>query len=476
MSHRAATLALAVSLLTCARNPVTGRPQLALISEDQEIALGKQAGAEVARSVGLVEDKELQQYVARIGARLAKDSERPELPWTFRVVDDAAVNAFALPGGQIFVTRGLLAHLGSEAELAVVLGHEIGHVTARHSVSQISKAQLGQLALGVGAVLVPEARDFLPLASTGLQLLFLKYGRDAERQADELGFEYVLRHGYDARAGVDVFAALARTGGDEAGRLPGWLLTHPRPEERIESFEELAQERDVRWATLERNRPTYMAALDDLPYGDNPRHGYFQGTTFIHPDGRFRISFPRGFETANQPSAVVAVAPSGGLALVFTIAPQDSPEAAAQQFASAENVRATRPARERLGEREAVTMTFLAQLQGGTAFGATAFFRHGGVVYQVLGIGAREHERQIPRLAAALAESFAEVTDPAILNIQPPRIDIVEVERPTTLAEVHSSMKSPVPLDTLVKLNGIPAKKTLEAGALLKRVVGTKPG
>src|SRR5690606_19899953 len=163
----------------CAVNPVTGERQLAFISESQEIALGQQGAAEVWQSMALVQDQALQDYVERLGLRLAAASERPDLPWSFAVVDDPVPNAFALPGGPVFVTRGLLTLMDSEAELVSVLGHEIGHITARHSVAQMSRAQLAQLGLGLGTIFVPEVRPYGELASSGLSLLLLKYGRDA---------------------------------------------------------------------------------------------------------------------------------------------------------------------------------------------------------------------------------------------------------------------------------------------------------
>src|SRR5690606_29392753 len=181
----------------CSVNPVTGERELSLISEQQEIAMGAEAAGQVAQQIGLVEDGALQQYVAAAGQRLAAVSERPDLPWQFGVVDDPTPNAFALPGGYIFVTRGLMGLLTSEAQLAAVLGHEIGHVTARHYVAQMSRAQLAQLGLGLGMILSPEVAQLGDLLGSGVQLLFLKYGRDVERQSDELGFRYMLDVGYD---------------------------------------------------------------------------------------------------------------------------------------------------------------------------------------------------------------------------------------------------------------------------------------
>src|ERR671915_2047483 len=231
---------LVVGLLSCARNPVTGKSELSLVSESQEIQMGQQASRDVAQSIGLYNDAKVQAYVAGLGKKMAEASERPELPWEFHVVDDASVNAFALPGGFIYVTRGLMAAVGNEAELASVLGHEIGHVTHRHSVQQISKAQLAQLGLGIGSILSSDIARFGQLASAGLSILFLKYGRDAENQADQSGFRYALNENYDVREMTDVFQTLNRVSeGSNAGKLPEWLSTHPNPENRIEHVEEM---------------------------------------------------------------------------------------------------------------------------------------------------------------------------------------------------------------------------------------------
>ena len=219
----------------CATNPATGKRQLMLVTEAQEIEMGRQADKEVEASFGLYPDPKVQAYVARLGASLVAGSERPNLPWTFRVVDDPTVNAFALPGGFIYVTRGLMTHLNSEAELVSVLGHEIGHVTARHSASMISKQQFAMLGLGVGMIVRPELQQFGDLAQAGVGLMFLKFGRDAERQADDLGLRYLGRQGYDPQEAVEVFSVLERASQKTGeGRLPSWLSTHPAPEDRAQ--------------------------------------------------------------------------------------------------------------------------------------------------------------------------------------------------------------------------------------------------
>ena len=182
--------------------------------------MGRQAAQQVAQTLGFIEDDGLQALVQQVGARLAADSERPSLPWEFHVVDDPTPNAFALPGGFIYVTRGMVTLMTSEAQLASVLGHEIGHVTARHSVAQISQQQLAQIGLGLGSIFSPAVQQLSSALGAGLQLLFLRHGRDDERQADELGFRYI-RDARLRRAGVRQSVRVARTNDRGRGREPG---------------------------------------------------------------------------------------------------------------------------------------------------------------------------------------------------------------------------------------------------------------
>jgi predicted Zn-dependent protease len=261
----------------CARNPVTGQLQLALVGEAQEIEMGRQAAAQAVAAMGLVPDTALQGYVQTLGARLAARSERPQLPWTFGVVDDPTPNAFAAPGGFIFLTRGMMAVMDSEAELVTVLGHEIGHVTARHQVTAMSRAQVAQLGLGLGSIFVPQLESLGQVAGAGMQLLFLRYGRDAERQADELGFRYTLEQGYDASRMASVFATLGRLGEEsQRSAVPSWLQTHPLPADRVAAAEERFAALQPPPANLRVAREAYLQRLDGLVYGVNPRNGFFR--------------------------------------------------------------------------------------------------------------------------------------------------------------------------------------------------------
>src|SRR5512133_922515 len=299
MTRSLAALAAALALAACARNPVTGERQLSLVSTEQEIALGKESAEQVTQSIGRYPDPGVQAYVEGIGKKLAAASERPQLPWSFTVLDDPTVNAFALPGGPVFITRGILTYLGSEAELASVLGHEIGHITARHSVEQLSKQQLAQLGLGVGMSVSPELAQVGQAAAAGLQLLFLKYGRDAERQADQLGFKYMAQQGYDVREMSKVFVTLERSSAQQgAGRVPEWQSTHPDPGNRAETARERAAKATIPpGAKVEHDR--YVQLVSGMVFGDDPRQGFFKGDTFLHPDLKFQMKFPQGWKAQN---------------------------------------------------------------------------------------------------------------------------------------------------------------------------------
>ena len=297
-----AATALLLTAAACAVNPATGRRELMLVSEGQEIAMGQEADPQVTAMYGLVDDPALQAYVSDIGKRLAATSERPGLPWSFKVVDDPIVNAFALPGGFIYVTRGILAHFNSEAEMAGVLGHEIGHVTARHSASQMSRQQLQQIGLMGGMIFSERFREYGGLAMAGLQIMNLSYSRSDESESDRLGLRYIASMDYDPDAMIGVFQMLAQAGGGGEGRLPEWQLTHPYPENREAQMRDIIAESGMS-RTGQVNRDRYLDRLEGMVFGRNPRQGYFVGTRFLHPEMAFELTYPTGWSTVNQTSA-----------------------------------------------------------------------------------------------------------------------------------------------------------------------------
>ena len=328
----------------CVRNPVTGGRQLALISESQEIAIGQESHPEILTEFGMVEDQALQAYFSQIGQKIAKISHRPDFKWQFTVVDSPVVNAFAVPGGYIYLTRGILAHMNNEAELAGVLGHEIGHVTARHSVTQLSQQQLMGIGLGVGSIFSSRFRQLSSLAETGLGIMMLKYSRDHERQADQLGIQYMTQAGYDPSEMSRFFQLFVGMQEKEGQAIPNWLSSHPAPPDRIESTSAAAQKikQENPGRQYKVNADALLSRIDGIVYGDNPREGFEENGRFYHPDMRFQLDFPQGWKMQNTKSAVAFMEPGGNAMLQLTLVPPQAgatPEAVGSSMAGQEGIR-----------------------------------------------------------------------------------------------------------------------------------------
>jgi predicted Zn-dependent protease len=470
----AAAMGVLFFTASCAVNPVTGENQLALVSEAQEVEMGRSAAQDVQQTMAMVDDPGLQAYVDRLGRDIAARSERPELPWSFKVVDDATPNAFALPGGFIYLTRGMLTLMDSEAELVTVLGHEVGHVTARHSVSQISRAQLAQLGLGLGTILVPELRPFGDLAGTGLGLLLLKFGRDAERQADELGFKYAGIEGYEQSEMADVFVALQRTAElEERSALPSWLATHPAPEERAQAVQARLRDRGAAALDGTVGRAEYLAQIDGLPYGENPRNGFFRRGTFYHPDLEFQFAVPPDWKTQNLSQAVLAMSPERDAAVQLTMARDVEPREALRQFFAQNNLQPVTADTDRIHGVAAAVGSFRAQTQQGAIAAYVAFLRHEGRTYRLVtyapaqAFGAREATFK------EVIGSFAPLRDRDILGVRPPKLEIVRLSESMTLAEFNRKHPSSIPIEQLAIINQVDGPSArITAGTPLKRVSG----
>jgi len=466
-------VALLVAAAACAVNPATGRREFSLVSEAQEIQMGREADPEITASIGLVDDPDLQAYVSGLGMRLAAVSERPNLPWSFKVVDDPIVNAFAVPGGFIYVTRGILANFDSEAELAGVLGHEIGHVTARHSASQISRQQLEQLGLGVGMIFSETVREYGSLAAAGLQVMNLSYSRGDETQSDELGLRYISRLSYDPQAMIGVFQMLAQVSGGEGSRIPEWQLTHPYPENREAHIRE-----QIAAAGLQPGgrvaRDEYLDHIDGLVYGDDPRQGFFRETRFLHPDLAFELTFPPGWNTINQRTLVAAVSPDERTAVVLEVVPEGgAPLDELRKLLDQPGISAGPIQQESSSGVELARATIRATTSDGQQLaGEVAFARRGDVVYRILGYANASSWGAYSGAVAATITSFRALTDSAALAVQPWRIDIVTLPGAMSLTTYLSRNPGPAEVDDVARLNRVDAGEVLSAGTRIKRIVG----
>ena len=465
---------LTLAPMGCARNPVTGKNELSLVSESQEIQMGKEAAAQVQQSIGYYNDPALQAYVSGIGMKMAKASERPNLPWEFHVVNDASVNAFALPGGFIFVTRGLMTAINDEAELATVVGHEIGHVTNRHSVQQMSKAELAQVGLGIGSILSSDVAKLAGLASQGLSLLFLKYSRDAENQADKAGFRYALNANYNVSEMANVFQTLDRMSqASGGGKLPEWLSTHPDPGTRVQNTEQRLDTLSRSLANTITNRDVYLQHIAGLTYGEDPRQGFFEGSTFYHPDLRFQLTYPQGWQTQNTPDAVVAMSPQQDAIIQLGLAGQTPPQQAAQQFLSQQGVQAGNTSTQPVNGLPAASGYFQAQTQQGTIQGIVTFLSYNGNTYGLLGYAPSGKFSQYDQIVQQAIRSFGPLQNQAALSVQPAKLELVKLPRQMTLEEFNRQYPSTIPIEQLAIINEVESGATvIPQGRIVKRVIG----
>lgn len=314
LRYLAVALLLLGQLAGCAVNPATGRSNFVMMSERQELELGRRYSQEILKQYPRYADEKLQAYVQQVGERVARHSHRNQLNYQFTVVDSPDINAFALPGGYIYIHRGLLAYLNSEAELAAVLGHEVGHVTARHGVQQQSQSSawgmLGQaLAIGTG---VGAAADL----TTALGSAFVRgYGRDMELEADGLGAQYLARSGYDPQAMIEVVKVLknqedfareqaAKRGqAQPAGGYHGVFDTHPDNDRRLQQV--LGPARALATGQQEINRDAFIKHLNGLPFGDSAASGVRRGQHFYHAELGLTLEFPQGWGMVNRPDALI---------------------------------------------------------------------------------------------------------------------------------------------------------------------------
>jgi predicted Zn-dependent protease len=365
-----------------------------------------------------------------------------------------------------------MTHLNSEAELAEVIGHEIGHVTAKHTVAAMSKAQVAQIGLVAGSIFSESVAKYGDLLGTGASLLFLKFGRDDELQADELGFQYSLAQKYDVREAPKVFTTLGRLSGDAGARIPEWQSTHPDPGNRVQR----AQERVAKLPAADLtntvvNRDSYLRLLDGFIFGENPRQGYFRGRTFLHPDLRFTYDLPPNWRSANMPEAVVSQAPDQTAQLQLVPA-QGSPAQVMQQFLGQQGVTTRQAQQTTINGLPAAIGEFDAQTEQGTIRGLAAAIAHNNTTYLLIGLMAPQSiQTRGPEIEASI-RSFRPLTDQAALNVQPARVQIVTVPETMTGATFVQRYPSSIPAEQVYIINGIEAATSIPRGTLLKRVMG----
>ncbi len=331
--------------ISCSVNPVTGEKDFVLISEDAELELGRNYNLQVLQSKSLYQDQKLQNYVQSIGDSLVQTSHRSNLVYRFKVLDSPEVNAFALPGGYIFINRGLMAYLSSEEELAAVLGHEIGHVAARHSVRQISQAKLfNVISYAVARQAGSVAGD---LTNIGGGALVAGYGREMELQADSLGAEYMVKKGYSATGMIKTISILkehetyskevSKRRGSAQPTYHGLFASHPSNDQRLKEIINKAE--SLRNRSIETSPQDYLKRIERMTFGDSKSSGIRRKNGFYHKDLDIKLTAPDKWEIINRPSSLTFIAPGGKAFLRISVSDQvrkESPKDYFNRLASGE--------------------------------------------------------------------------------------------------------------------------------------------
>ncbi len=463
-------------LSACSKNPVTGKKQALLMSEEREISLGKQSDPSIVASFGMYPDETLQKFIDEKGQQMAKISHRPDLPFEFKILDSPVVNAFALPGGYVYFTRGILAHFNNEAEFAGVLGHEIGHVTARHGAQQQRNQIFAQVGLIAGVVLMKDVAQFAQQAQQGIQLLLLKNGRDHESQSDELGVLYSTKIGYDSHEMADFFSTLKRLSDKAgAGSIPTFLSTHPDPADRynrVHQLSDVAQE-GVNKSTLKVGRDSYLRMIDGLIYGEDPKQGYVERDVFYHPELKFEYNVPRGWRLQNSPQQVQMAPEDGKALMIFTLAQGGSLNEAANKMVQDLQLQIKD---RRTGQVNGFPAMMIESEQTNQQSGQSirimsTLIQDEKLIYVFHGLSTPEDFGRYRAQFNNSMQSFKRLTDPSKINVQPERIKIVSVQQDGTLANaLRQAGLSSDRFEEMSILNGMQQTDRVTRGMLIKSV------
>lgn len=442
------------------------------MSEAQEIEIGKAADPQVIQQFGLYEDSSLQRYISDMGQRMGAISHRPKLQYHFRVINSDAINAFAVPGGYVYFTRGIMAYLNSEAQFAGVLGHEIGHITARHSVKQQRNQILAQVGLIAGMIISPELARFGDAASQGLGLLLLKYGRDAERQSDELGVDYSARIGYDPQYMADFFQTLERQTSKNANEeLPSFLSTHPSPEERYATVKKLAAEKkqELNNPNLIVGRNEYLRRIEGLIYGEDPKEGFLENGVFYHPPLGFQFTIPTNWAYQNTPQQVQLASKDGNALMIFTLAQGKTLDEAASNVLQQYKLQLVNSNRTTVNGNNAIVMIADLPQQQNTLRTFSYVVQHRENFYLMIGVSAINNFPAYENMFAGSMQSFRTLTDPDMLNKKPQRIRIRIVGQAGSLQQILRSFNvQDKRLEEHALLNGMQLTDNVPSGTLLK--------
>ena len=478
--------AVFVSFCVVQRSPITGSKRAYGYSWEEELKIGQQADNDIQQQYGVYEDENVLNYVKNLGQEVLAVSHmrRSDTPqqyqnteFHFRVLNSPVVNAFALPGGYVYVTRGLLAHLENEAQLAVVLGHEIGHVAARHASQRALQQQVGQLALLGGAVAGQEllgvpGGQILDLGSQAAQFLFLKYGRNDERESDKLGVEYAAMNNYEAEEGAGFFSALERISEQSGQSIPDWRSTHPDPAERAKTIPQLAQKwKEKGYEQTIENTDQYMQTIDGMIYGNNPREGFTRDGYFYHPDLEFKFKYPADWQVINQPTMVAVVNSDQDAVSIMQIdSKAASPQASVAGYVGQEGFTIQSQNATQQNGLSGYEAFASATTENGNRYRFYVYaVSYQDRIYRFVSYSIADKFATYRPDFTATSSSFSELNNQNILQIKPMRLQTIKVDQS---ASFSSFLPKDLPMDTKAEdiaiINQVELDETIEAGSWIK--------
>lgn len=479
--------AATLGLQSCSRNPVTGKKEIIFMSQEQEIALGAQSHPSIVATMGLYEDAKLQNFINEKGKSMGAISHRPDLKYQFHIVDSPVVNAFAVPGGYVYFTRGIMAHFNNEAEFMGVLGHEIGHVTARHSARQQTSQVLGTVGLMAGMVLSEKVRQMGDQAMQGLQMVLLSYSRAHESESDKIGVDYSSKVGYDAREMAQFFGTIKRISDKSGQAIPTFMSTHPDPGDRFTNVRQMAeayQKANPGQYLVERER--YLRMIDGIIFGDDPKQGFVENWNFYHPELKFQFPVPRDWQYENSPVQFQMAAKDGKSMMMLTVAEGKTFDEAAQNVVKNYNFKVLENKKTTINGIPAVVMVSQIQQQQQQQQGgqttpqqaqdpntvvqvATYLYEYNGMILAMHGMSYAPTFNTNFATFRNVAENFRTLSDPDKLNRKPDRIRIKTVARTAAFKDVMKSFGMPDSrLDELGILNQLQANDQVQQGTLVK--------
>lgn len=465
---------------------ISGSKRAYAYSWDQEVQIGQEVDQEIVAQYGLYSDDALDTYFNAMSTEILQNShmrgedtdERfKNTEFIFRILDSPVVNAFALPGGYVYVTRGLMAHMNNEAQIAVVIGHEIGHVAARHASQRGLQQMIGQVAVIGGAILGQEllglpGETILNLSGQAAQLLFLKHSRDHERESDQLGVEYAAKTGFAAAEGAEFFTSLRRMSEQSGQSLPNLLSTHPDPGEREEEIPRMAEDwREKGYDQQVYNDEKYMNMIDGLIYGENPRNGFAEGGVYYHPDFEFLMSIPSEWHMINQPTQVIMVSSAEDAVIIMRLDQESSTARESVENFLSENEITTsdQGSANNAGNFPAYQANFEIA-EGENELGVNLYaLEYNNQIFRFINYTDVSQFEKYSTDFSGTTNSFNRLRDSRILNIQPVTLSVVKTDR---RAEFQDLLPSTLPMsitaEELAIMNQVYLDEIIEVGTLIK--------